>query len=109
MSPEEQLNLIIGLCPKAQLVDESGQKVIFLPDMKFQAGACESTQNLLFVPFPLFGYDSSLFFAQRLNEGPARNWTQHNLLNREWWRLSYRVNTRLPWFEQILQHLTAVI
>lgn len=109
MSPKEQLNLIIDLCPKAQLVDESGQKVVFLPDMKFQAGAGESTQSLLFVPFHFSGYDSSLLFTQKLNEGPARNWTQHNLLNRKWWRPSYSVDTQLSWLDQIFQHLKAVI
>ena len=36
---------IIGLCAKAQLVDESGKKVVFLPEMTFQAGAGEATRG----------------------------------------------------------------
>ena len=108
MVPEEQLPSIIDLCAKAQLVDESNRKVVFLPNMTFQVGHDEATQDLLFVPFPHSGYDSRLFFTHLLNGGVARNWTQHNLLNRNWWSPSYRVDASLSWRDQILQHIKVV-
>jgi len=108
MLPEAQLAPIIGLCANAQLVDESGRKVIFLPSMTFQAGTNDETQDLLFVPFHHSGYDSRLFFSKSVNSGVAKNWTQHNLLNRTWWSPSYRVDTSLSWRDQILQHIKAV-
>ena len=99
---------IIGLCAKAQLVDESGKKVVFLPKVTFQAGAGEATRDLLFVPFPHSGYDSRLFFTKTINSGAAQNWTQHNLLNRNWWSPSFKVDTSLSWRDQILQHIKVV-
>ena len=108
MPPEAQIVPIIGLCPSAKLVDESGRKVVFLPSMCFQAGANDETQDLLFVPFAHSGYDSRLFFTKTVNAGVARNWTKHNLLNRTWWSPSYRVDTSLSWRDQILQHIKAV-
>ncbi len=105
MSPAEQLILIIDLCANAQLVDEAGQKVVFLPSMTFQAGTGEATQDLLFVPFQHSGYESRLFFTEAINCGLAVNWTQHNLLNRTWWSPSFRVDTSLSWRDQILQHI----
>ena len=107
-APEQQLAVIIDLCAQAQLVDEAGRKVVFLPNMTFQAGHEAATQDLLFVPFPHSGYESRLFFTQQLSGGDARNWTQHNLLNRNWWAPSYRVDVSLSWRDQILQHIKAV-
>lgn len=108
MTPEEQLNLITVLCANAQLVDESGRRAVYMPGMTFQAGAGEATQDLLFVPFRHSGYDSRLFFTQKLDCGTACNWTQHNLINRTWWSPSYRVDVQLAWRDQILQHIKAV-
>ncbi len=108
MPPEEQLSPIIDLCAKARLVDEAGRKIVFLPEMTFEAGAGEETQDLLFVPFPHSGYDSRLFFTKTISGGVARNWRQHNLLNRNWWSPSFRVDTSLSWRDQILLHIKAV-
>jgi hypothetical protein len=108
MSPEEQLSPIIDLCDHAQLVDETGRKVVFLPSMTFQVGKGEATQDLLFVPFRHSGYDSRLFFAEQLGGNLAVNWTQHHLLGRVWWAPSFKVNTSLTWRDQILQHIKVV-
>jgi hypothetical protein len=103
MTPEEQLNQITGLCTEAQLVDEAGQKVVHLPQMSFKTATGESTQDLLFVPFPHSGYDSRLFFSEDFG-----GWGQHNIINRTWWAPSYRVDTSLSWRDQILQHIKVV-
>ena len=108
MAPDEHLSLIINLCAGARLVNETGQKVVFLPSMTFQAGSGEETQDLLFVPFRHSGYNSRLFFTRKINTGVARNWTEHNLLNRSWWSPSYSVDTSLSWRDQILQHIKVV-
>lgn len=109
MTPEEQLEMILCLCKNAQLIEESGQKVVFLPTFTFKAGPNEITQDLLFVPFHHSGYPSRLFFSVKMSGSSARNWTNHNLLNRNWWSPSYLVDTRKSWRDQILQHIQAVV
>ena len=48
--PEAELPAIIDLCAGAQLLDERGGKVAYLPAFTFDAGGTAITQNLLFVP-----------------------------------------------------------
>ena len=106
--PEAELPAIIDLCAGAQLLDERGGKVAYLPAFTFDAGGTAITQNLLFVPAALASYPSSRLFYEHPVSGRGKNWTTHHLIGRLWHAPSYKVDISCSWREQILQHLQAV-
>lgn len=107
-NPEADLAAIIDLCAGAQLLDERGGKVAYLPAFTFDAGGTSITQDLLFVPEPLASYASSRLFYERPFVGRGKNWTAHHLIGRLWHAPSYTVDISRGWRDQILQHLQAV-
>ena len=105
---QTELASIRHLCTGAQLIDERGGKLAYLPTFTFQAGGVSITQNLLFVPQPLANYNSSRLYYERPIAGRGRNWSTRHIVGRLWHTPSYKVDSSCGWRDQILQHLQAV-
>ena len=99
---------LMDLCADAQLIDERGGTVAYLPSFAFDSGGATITQDLLFVPADIASYPSSRLFYEHPVAGRGNNWSTHNLIGRVWHAPSYQVDTSRGWRDQILQHLQAV-
>jgi hypothetical protein len=93
----------------AALLKEGGHPVALLPAFGFTAvGDQVFRMDLLLVPFKHTGYDTRLFFEKQI-VGRGSNWSQHRLLERNWWAPSWNhVPATLHWTQMLLAHLRAV-
>jgi hypothetical protein len=111
-APEEQIELLREICPGAQLFDEAGGKVAYMPGFEWPHLTVEQKMDLLLIPFPHSGYDNRLFFDHQLP--PGRNpsqpvWTQQSAIGRTWMAPSVReiANSR-PWREMVAAFLRVI-
>jgi len=92
----------------AVLHKEGGNPVVLLPDAAFVAAGKEERMDLLLYPSQHSGYVTRLFF-QRQIAGRGDNWTQHRVLERNWWAPSWKdVLPTLSWPAMLCAHLRAV-
>jgi hypothetical protein len=96
--------------PNATLHTEGGVSVVLLPDTKFIAGGKSVQMMLLLYPAKHSGYDTRLFFEQKLEgAGMSNNWSEHIVLARNWWAPSWKdVIANQPWTSMLGAHLRAV-
>lgn len=96
--------------PSASLHTEGGNPVVLLPKFKFRAGEKTVEMTLLLYPAKHSGYDTRLFFEQKLEGvGQSQNWTEHTVLSRKWWAPSWKdVVADQPWTSMLGAHLRAV-
>ncbi len=99
---------IKAIHPPAQLHKEGGSPVVLLPALPFKAAGRPVTMDALLHPSSHSGYATRLFFERRI-EGRGGNWTEHRVLERQWWALSWKdVEASLPWPAILFAHLRAV-
>lgn len=92
----------------AVLLTEGGNPVALLPAFGFKAAGADVRMNLVLVPFQHSGYVTRLFFERRI-EGCGQNWTQHRVVDRQWWAPSWNhVQPSLSWPAMLCAHLRAV-
>ena len=92
----------------AVLLREGGKPVVLLPAFRFTAAGRGATMDLLLVPFEHSGYTTRLFFERKI-DGRVRNWSQHRVVDRNWWAPSWNnVPASSPWIEIFCAHLRAV-
>jgi hypothetical protein len=92
----------------AVLLQEGGHPVVLLKGFSFVAGTRSEKMDLLLYPSSHSGYDSRLFF-ERQTAGAKKPWTQHRVLERNWWAQSWeKVKPQLPWTAMLCEHLRAV-
>lgn len=92
----------------AVLLGEGGKPVALLPAFTFTAGGRAETMDLLLVPFGHSGYTTRLFFERKI-DSRGNNWSQHRVVDRNWWAPSWNnVPATLPWPAMLCAHLRAV-
>ncbi|MEQ1756029.1 MAG: hypothetical protein ABL973_18045 [Micropepsaceae bacterium] len=106
--PAKEIACLKAMHAGATLLKEGGQPVALLPAFGFTAGDRAYKMDLLLVPFAHSGYITRLFFAQQI-EGRAANWTQHRVIERNWWAPSWNhVPVAMRWTQMLSAHLRAV-
>jgi hypothetical protein len=96
------------ICSAAALHSEGGKAVVLLPSFSFIAAGKDEKMDLLLHPSEHSGYITRLFFERPI-VGRGKNWTEHRLLERNWWAPSYRdVAPSLPWPAMLCAHLRAL-
>ncbi len=96
------------LCPGAELWDEGGNPLVFLPGLKVESFGSIHTVDALLCPRARDGYDTRLFFSVRL---PAnRNWNDpFTIKARPWYAFSWSgILATTPWLAILASHLEAV-
>ena len=107
-APGESFPSIKAMHKSAVLLKEGGKPVALLPGFSFAAAGRRETMDLLLVPFEHSGYTTRLFFERQI-AGRGRNWTQHRVVDRNWWAPSWNnVPAGSPWPEILCAHLRAV-
>ena len=106
--PAEEFARLKAMHGLAVLLKESGQAVALLPGFSFTAATRAETMDLLLVPFGHSGYMTRLFFERKI-EDRGNNWTQHRVVDRNWWAPSWNnVPPSLSWPAMLCAHLRAV-
>lgn len=97
-----------NLYPEAQILEQGGQKVAFIPNLSLvRSGQLLQLEALLW-PHARDGYDSRLFLGQKV-PGKAKNWKAFNIFGKSWWACSWQgVKASLPWPEMLSNHLRAL-
>lgn len=78
------------LCPGAELWEEAGGPLVYLPGLAIQSGGAKYIVDALLSPRPRDGYDNKLYFASRLPV--ARNWSVYGIMAKSWHSFSWRGN-----------------
>ncbi|KRA84081.1 hypothetical protein [Altererythrobacter sp. Root672] len=107
MTDARQLARLRALCPEAELWDEAGSPLVFLPELRVESDGAVHTVDLLLCPRARDGYDTRLFFSKQLPK--ARNWAPHALMARGWFAFSWQgIASSQPWLDILGSHLEAV-
>jgi hypothetical protein len=105
---ENQFASLRAMHPGAVLLREGGQPIALLPAFGFTAAGETHRMDLLLVPFAHSGYLTRLFFERRI-ESRGANWTEHRVIERNWWAPSWNnVPVSMPWTQMLSAHLRAV-
>lgn len=105
MTTELQLAVLRRINRGAELWDEGGQPLVYLPAMKVQHNGGTATVDGLLCPRSHGSYTTRLFLSQPFpNRG--QNWTVHQIMGRAWHTMSYNyVPASLRWAEILAIHL----
>ncbi|MGY3577832.1 hypothetical protein [Bradyrhizobium sp. USDA 4504] len=105
MSADRQLAALRRINRGAELWDEGGQPLVYLPAMKVQHNGGTTTVDGLLCPRSHASYTTRLFLSEAFpNRG--QNWTVHQIMGRAWHAMSYNyVPASLPWTEILAIHL----
>lgn len=103
-SYQDELDRLRGLCPRAELWDEAGLPLVYLPDMRI--GDDQGPIDLLLCPRTRDGYDTRLFFSRQLSV--ERNWSAYVILTGNWYTFSWNgIASSQPWLDILGAHLGA--
>lgn len=105
MTTELQLAALRRINRGAELWDEGGQPLVYLPTMKVQHNGGTTTVDGLLCPRSHGSYTTRLFLSKSFpNRG--QNWTVHQIMGRPWHTMSYNnVPASLRWAEILAIHL----
>jgi hypothetical protein len=114
MSSVAQIESLQAACPGATEKHEAGYHFVFLPQLKVPVGDQVKVMDALLALTSHSGYATRLFLNEQIAErstinGQPANWTEHQILGKNWWTWSWRdIPTNLPWIQILLAHLRAL-
>ena len=92
----------------AKLIREGDNPVVLLPQFAFRSDKHDVRMDLLLHPAAHSGYPTRLFFERKLKEWVG-NWSQHYVVDRQWWARSWKdIGTDMEWPSMLCAHLRAV-
>jgi len=107
--PTEQIEELKRIAPSLSIASEGGYTYIFIENLQLPDKCTPSIVDALLCPTERDGYNSRLFFASKVEGGPARNWNGNiRVLNRNWHAMSWQVPPGLRLAETLLVHRKAL-
>ncbi|MCC5611713.1 hypothetical protein LC612_34520 [Nostoc sp. CHAB 5834] len=104
---DAQVARLRALCPGAELWDDGGDPLVFLPGLKVLCAGETHTVDGLLCPRARDGYDTRLFFAEQLPVN--RNWGPHVIKALNWYAFSWSgIPADQPWLDILAGHIEAV-
>jgi hypothetical protein len=109
MDAATQLAALKSLCSRAELWQEGGQSVAFLPNLQVKGrGGQAQTVDALLWPYARDGYATRLYLSEAIVSAREIAWTQCVIQGRTWQVCSWKdVPATLPWLEMLANHLRA--
>lgn len=109
---EEQVAELKLLCADVSEVTEAGCVYVFLPGLTLPDGCSPARTDALLCPSARDGYESRLFFAERI-ESKARtepNWNVNGvrIAERNWHAYSWKTSPNLRLAQMVAAHLRAL-
>ena len=94
MTAGNEVDELRAYCKSVTAASEGGCTYYLLEGLILPEGCSPAFVDALLCPTPRDGYNSRLFFAERVAGGSSRNWnTQARILERNWHAYSWSVNT----------------
>ena len=101
-----------ALCAGVKDVAEGGTTYILLPQLALPVGCEPGRSDALLRPLPADGYNSRLFFADKIKpaSGAGLNWNSSGvvILQRSWHAYSWRIPAGLTPIQMLAMHLKAL-
>jgi len=108
MSAASEFEKLRVLFPDAQLMQEGGVDLAFLPRLVIDNRGNAVTMPALLWPKARDSYPTRLFLERQLAAPQAQNWNSFGICTRTWWACSWHgVPESLSWPEMIANHLRA--
>jgi len=110
--PADQIEELKRISPEIAICDEGGNTFILLPDFQLPPGCEPDRMDLLLCPTQRDGYNSRLFFHERVQPPQGRhslNWNGSvRIAERNWDAFSWRTPTGLRLAQMLSIHLKAI-
>jgi len=108
MNRETEMMKIKSVYPDAELWEEGGEPLVFIPGLAFHSGGKTVVRNALLCPrkHSSAGYPTRLFLSGQV-PGRGNNWSQHVIRgDNGWFSPSYNdVPAEMPWLDILAAHL----
>jgi hypothetical protein len=109
----EQVNKLTKAFPLVQQLEEGGIPFFFIPNFTLPDGCTPSITNVLFCPVTFQGYNSRLYFSEKIqsNKANTQNWnfSGGRILERNWYAFSWRIPENLGFVQMIAAHLRGLV
>lgn len=88
---------------------EGGLPFIFIEKLQLPDGCSPAAEDALLCPQQRDGYPSRLFFASQIQAPTSPNWNAHGVRigDRNWYAVSWKVDTNLRLLQLVAAHLRA--
>lgn len=105
--PARELARLRALCPGAELWQEAGAPLVYLPGLQVESAGVLHPVDALLCPRERDSYETRLFLSVQLPK--AINWTLAIVMARTWHVASWRgIAADQPWLDILGAHLEAV-
>ena len=86
---------------------EGGYVYFYIPDLQMPEGCNPEKVDVLLCPMPRDGYNSRLFFAEKIQSLKSQNWNVNGvrILEKNWHAFSWKVPQNLRLSQMIAIHL----
>lgn len=106
---DRDLEEVRRLSPSARRYAEGGNAFILFPSFELPAGSQPQKCDLLLCTERRGdGYESRLFFSERVTGKRSLTWTESRVAERQWYAYSYQTAAGLRPLQQLLTHLGAL-
>lgn len=107
--PENQIEELKKITPNLMHAQEGGYNYLLIEKLQLPDGCIPTLVDALLCPTPRDGYESRLFFSEKISGCPARNWNGNiRVLERNWYAISWKVPAGLRLSEILLVHIKAL-
>lgn len=109
--PEDQIEELLRIYPDAKRAKEGEVTYFLLPQLEMPSGCTPERSDALLCPTRRDGYESRLFFAQKVVGGSALNWHVDGtarILDRNWFAFSWKTRPNLRLIQMVRIHLKAL-
>lgn len=105
-SAEEQFLEVQRFYPDAIIIPEGGVNYVFIPDLELPSGCVPQKIDALLCPVLKNGYQSRLFYTQKIEGIASRNWNGNlRLCDRTWVSFSWKSKDGMSLLEMMRYHL----
>jgi hypothetical protein len=107
--PEEEVSELKTIAPNLSIAPEGGSTYIYISGLVLPNGCQPEIVDALLCSVPREGYNSRLFFSEKITGGPERNWNSTiRVLGRNWFAISWQTQPGLRLAEILSIHLKAL-
>jgi hypothetical protein len=107
MFEAEQIDELKKMFPEIKQCQENGHIYFYIPDYTLPEGCKPQKANLLFCPTERDGYNSRLFFSEKITTSKPLNWNANcvRILESNWYAFSWRIAPNMRLAQMFAAHI----
>ncbi len=106
---DSQMNELKAVAPSARIITEGGYPFIHIACLQLPANCAPNTVEALLCVYPYHGYNSKLFFTEKITGTVSRNWNQSvRVLGKMWFAISWQTQPSLTPLQILMIQLQAL-